>query len=120
MSKPLQRESDDALLLCILEEIKRLRHEVRALQPEPRRAGPDATALVLAIAESVGDADFNSAELIGATATDADLRCALGDDVSPRKLGKLLCRVEGEIVSGRKIVRIGNDRSGVIWRVLRV
>jgi hypothetical protein len=100
-------------LANVLAEIGRLR---LALEP-----GDEADArLVAAIAATVGDAAFTSRELV--RHADAGLGSALegADLVSPREVGWCLRRLRGIVVDGFRLERVGTDRDGIVWRVLRV
>lgn len=44
---------------------------------------------------------------------------ALAGTFSPRRLGKMLRRLEGQDISGYRVERCGQERDGIIW-VLRV
>jgi hypothetical protein len=77
------------------------------------------------VAELVGDAAFSAADVIVmARATKgSELRYALASAgaVTGRKLGHLLSRLEArrDRSDGIHFIRIGADREGVVWRVLR-
>jgi hypothetical protein len=100
--------------------------EIRAARrPRQRPLEPGAEALVQAIAEHVGKLLFAARDLVN----HAQLRAGSGlceailavcGALSGRRLGKFLRRVEGREIGGQKIVRVGADRDGATWRVLRL
>ena len=112
-------EMNDALGREILAELRaiRLLLEQRAARPlEARHA-----ELVAVIRETVGDAAFNAAELIefGETVpVIADALAAAGVGLNARKVGRLLRKVEGVNFGGFVIVRRGEDRDGIVWRLV--
>jgi hypothetical protein len=93
----------------------------RALSARAAPAGPrdDAdVALLAAVGASVGTAAFSSRELIRHGGVDPLLGDALrhADCVTAGDIGYLLRRCDGEIVAGRRLVRVGRDADGVIWQ----
>jgi hypothetical protein len=76
--------------------------------------------LVRAVRESVRDRMFTSAELAEHADLAPDLRAAIMGAVgavSPRRIGKLLRRIEGQDFGGASISRVGSDNSGIVWKV---
>jgi hypothetical protein len=114
----LQARQVIALLTRIAEEIERLR---KAAERHTAPARPDArhVALFLAINAATKARPFSSNELIDHAGFDPALRGALLDALdalSPRKLGRLLRRFEGEDVGGLCIERTAIDsRDGIVW-----
>jgi len=103
--------------------------EIRGLRAGQarRRAGSEQDdrdgLLGLLVAELVGDHAFQVADLLALGVTHAELQQALAfaGASNGRKLGHLLARLEARpgVNEGVHFVRIGADRSGVLWRVLR-
>lgn len=86
---------------------------------------PNVGALLRAIFERVGDRVFVAPELVEfALVADAEeLRGEIVRAVgalNPRRLGKRLAEVEGEEVDGLRLRRVGADRGGICWQVVRV
>jgi hypothetical protein len=76
----------------------------------------DPAALVMAIADEVGDRAFTVRELVAHAEIDAALARALGD-ISARRIGKALRKIVGWDFDGQTIERLGADGQGAIWRV---
>ena len=76
-------------------------------------------ALLVAIAEAVGDRPFTSAQLIAHAAADDALRDALlaADITTARELGTLCRRLEGVPLAGLCLARIKVHRDGIVWCV---
>jgi len=102
--------------------------KVRVLLEEARRPEPGDvrySELVRAMRETVRDKAFTTAELVEYAGLVPALREAIVAAVgalNPRRIGKLLRRIEGHDFDGVNIIRIGADSSGVVWgvRVSRV
>jgi hypothetical protein len=65
---------------------------------------------------------FTSLELIEhcEIASDAELEAAIlaaVGSLSPRKLGRLLAEVEGEVLDGLRVRRCGDGRQGLRWQI---
>jgi hypothetical protein len=87
---------------------------------------PPSTApwLALAIHAHAGEGVFTVGDLLLAAQAESDLRDAIIDEIgslNPRRLGKLLARIEGEIheENGLAVVRVGASNS-VLWGVRSV
>lgn len=113
----------EALLRDVLAEQARqagiLAEILRALD---RGHGPrDAAdvALLVAIAEAIGDRTFTAAQLVTHSHASSVLRDALeaADITNARDLGWVCRRVEGRPLSGLVLERDGDARAGVLWRV---
>jgi len=78
-------------------------------------------ALLLAIAEAVGDRPFTSAQLIAHAAAAEALREALlaADITTRQELGTLCRRLEGVPLAGLCLTRVDTIRGAVVW-VVRV
>jgi hypothetical protein len=75
-------------------------------------------AWVTAIADAVGPRIFYSAELMAhAKVTRGQLLSLIGKRTI-QQLGQVLSEISGKPVDGCRIERIGEDRTGAIWRVL--
>lgn len=90
------------------------------LAPRRREVG----VLLRAIHARVADRVFVAPELIEyAEISDAEeLRSAIlaaVGSLNARKLGKLFARVEGEDLGGYRLRRVGTDRAGITWQVVR-
>ena len=111
----------DGTFTAILDELRAIRAVLERAAPQRhRRIRDDDRAVVLAVGAVVGDAAFSSAEVIAHARLDARLRQALERadcDGSPRALGRLFARAEGQDVAGVALERVGADRAGLVWRV---
>ncbi len=123
--------TDGLILQQILDALNDLRAEqqvIRRLLVEGLDTRPIAAVrgtderLLLAVAEFVEETAFSVAEVIAHAALVGPLREALdaAGATNGRKLGKLFRRLEGGPVAGVRLVRIGVDRDGLVWRVSRV
>jgi len=76
-------------------------------------------AIIPAIAGAVGSRRFTCRELVAHSRVDPALAAALesADITTPRGCGKVLRRLERHPLSGYVLVRVGQDRDGIIWRV---
>lgn len=102
--------------------------EIRGLRADQARRRGDSEQndrdglLGLLVAELVGDHAFSAADVMARGVKHVDLRQALAcaGASNGRKLGHLLARLEARrgMNDGIHFVRIGADRSGVLWRVL--
>jgi hypothetical protein len=103
----------------VLEELRALRAELR--EHRPRRQPPGAEALLHEMRRHVGDRAFTARELVEfAALPDSEaLRIAITaltqGALNPKRLGKLLRRVEGLPVEGFVLRAIGADSAGRIW-----
>lgn len=100
-----------ALLRELLAEVRLLR-EALGQRPAP------PVALLRAIRERVGDRVFTAVELAEHAEVVGDLRAeilAAVGSLSPRKIGRALAAIEGEEAGGFRVVRVGQDRLGIIW-----
>ena len=103
--------------------------EIRGLRAAQARRRGDSEQddrdglLGLLVAEFVGDHAFSAAAVIALGVKHVELQHALAfaGASNGRKLGHLLARLEARpgVNDGVHFVRIGADRSGVLWRVLR-
>lgn len=89
---------------------------------ERGRGARDAAdvALLIAIAEAIGDRPFTSAQLMAHADADPALREALtaADITTPRELGTLCARrLEGAPLAGLCLERVHEHRDGILWRV---
>lgn len=111
-----------ALLTLVLHEVRDLRAEVRALR---RRRWPDldrAGDLLVVLAAAVGDYSFTVSDLTTRLAEperalvhEAIRACCGGLDGV--KLGKLLRAIEGQDLRGLHVLRLGEERDGVVWQL---
>jgi hypothetical protein len=76
-----------------------------------------ADALIVAIVQVVGHRIFNAREVAAHAALDPHLREALDTAgvTCGRSIGHFLRRHDGRLVSGVRIVRLGDDRDGAVW-----
>jgi hypothetical protein len=76
-------------------------------------------AVVVAIKDALRDHAFRARHVMRLAETDPALREALdaADVVSSRDLGQLLYRCEGAVIHGLRIVRVKDDRRGIVWVV---
>ena len=108
-------------------QLAALRDRVEALETwrahhEGRRGARDDAdrALLVAIAESIGDRRFTSVALIHhATMIAPALHEALlaADVQEPRELGALFRRLHGIAVDGVRVERVDDSRDGAVWSV---
>lgn len=116
----------DPLLVQVLAEVRELRLELAALRSDlaghGSQADPATADLLRAIESACGALPFTSSDLLAhAELPDcADLAVAIVACIgaaSARKLGKLLCRIEGVDVDGLAVHRVSEGRDGIVWRV---
>lgn len=116
----LQVDEHAALLGQILDELRLIR---QALVRRSRPRDEDDVRVFHAMAENkdVRSTRFSAAEVIRHALVAKALREALAaaDCESPRSLGRLFRRIEGREIDGLMLVRVGEDRQGLVW-VLRV
>ena len=76
-------------------------------------------ALLVAIAEAIGDRPFTSAQLMAHADADPALREAVtdADITNAQEFGCLCRRLEGIAAQGLRLERIDGGRDGVIWAV---
>jgi hypothetical protein len=88
---------------------------------ERGRGARDAAdiALLVAIAEAIGDRSFTSAQLIAHGDADPALRAQLlaADITGAQELGCVFRRLEGIALKGFRLERAGDERAGILWRV---
>jgi hypothetical protein len=118
MATPVTR-----LLAVLVEEQTRQRETLAQILRllEHGRGARDAAdvALLVAVAEAIGDRTFTSAQVVAHARTDPALRDAIDDaDITnPQELGCVFRRLEGITVTGLRLERVGDQREGVQWRV---
>jgi hypothetical protein len=108
----------EALLRELIAEVKGLRADLARTSGRRRPEIPDALLPILA--QAVFDKAFTATEVIRhASTVDAPLRAALdGAGLSnARQLGKWFRAIEGRVIVGARLTRIGTERDGVVWRV---
>jgi len=123
--RPNLRPTDEPEALALLRQIleRLVAIEARLAVRKPEISAADAE-LVRRIAEAVGARTFSGWEVVdharlpGAADLRAAVVAAIGSENSQR-LGKRLQRVEGQDVGGLRVVRVGVDRDGVLWRIAR-
>jgi hypothetical protein len=111
------------LMLQLIDEVRGLRAEVRALLGA-RRPPPDAAgeALLRAIHDHVRERPFTCFDLVdhvevaNAEKLGAAIMAACGA-LSPRRVGRLLRSIEGEPLEGLRVVRVGISRAGILWQL---
>ena len=110
----------DGELWAELEELRKRLEVLERIVLSGRGARDEADrALVPAMATSFGSVTFGSRELVAHTRVDPKLREAFEatDAVTPREVGKLLRRLEGQAVGHLRLERCGQDRDGLRWCV---
>lgn len=103
------------LLEELLAEVRGLRAdlcELRRKSEPPVKPGD----LITAIAECVGDSEFTTTDLVHHARYAEPMREKLSG-MSPKKIGRLFRKIEGQDFDGLCISRIGDDRDGVLWRI---
>src|SRR5687767_1868117 len=120
MHDPLPDTS--VMLAAILAELKGLRADL-AISRTPLTDRQKLANLLHVIAETVGDNLFTCSDLLLRipAPNDAAMRAAILQAVgveSPRRIGKLLKRYEGLEAGGFRIIRVGQERDGVLWQVV--
>ena len=112
------------MLTATAEDLVLEARHLRADQARRRAASEqderDAILGVL-VAELVGDDAFSPADVMARGEKHLELRHALAcaGGSNGRRLGHLLIRLEARGGDGIHFLRIGADRSGLVWRVLR-
>ncbi|MBB3020664.1 hypothetical protein FHR70_003750 [Microvirga lupini] len=110
----------DALLRVLISEVRGLRADIARQAGAPVQADSLA-ALLDAIASAVGARVFTASELadFAEAAPPEKLLTALhaAGGTSPRKVGKLLRRMEKQELAGWRVLQVGSDRDGIIWKV---
>lgn len=120
----------------ILQLVRQLAADVHALRQADERktggalSGADRAALTIllpAIADAFGDLHFTTRELFRyANAKDDILMAEIARACGPvttgtvRRLGKLLTRAAGFALDDLRVVRVGDERDGAVWSVVRV
>ncbi len=108
----------DAVLCAILLELHRIRSELE------RRSCPrdsdDLRVLRALLTTNVATTRFSSADVVDYARVEPDpalLREALelADCQDPMSLGRLFGRVEGHVINGMVLARLGRDKRGVVW-----
>ena len=129
LRQPLPQQTDDtaALLHQILAELHALRAvvDLLAVRSPGRILGDDDRAalepLLPAVYGLIGDRVWSVAVAVTVAATADDLAGALAPFVvTPgglRRLGKLLRRADGLPIGGFVVQRVGDERTGALWRV---
>lgn len=76
-------------------------------------------ALLIAIAETIGDRDFSGAQLFAHARVAPVLRDALDacDLTNAREFGWLARRLEVSVLRGVRLGRVGESSAGLLWRV---
>jgi len=103
--------------------LERIAGAAERLSGVPQR--PEVSALVAAIHGRVADRVFVAPELVefAEVAAAEELRGAIlaaVGSLNPRRLGKRLAEIEGEEIDGYRLRRVGADRGGICWQVVRV
>jgi hypothetical protein len=105
------------LLRAILTELRLWRADgTRVTRPE--RPPVPHEAIIAALVTSVAYTMFSSREVIDrAERLDRELRAALNaaDLLNARKLGKFLQGIEGRVIGGVRLERLGVDNQGAVW-----
>lgn len=108
---------------AVLEQLAAIRALLEQQDQPKKNSGRSDAILLLAVAEAVADRAFSAAEVIAhARLVDGALRAALeaAGVTNGRKLGKVFRRLEGHEIAGLRLVRLGAERDGIVWRVSRV
>jgi hypothetical protein len=117
----MRSSETSALLRELIAEVRGLRVDLarHAGAPTPTEG---LANLLEAIAFTVGDREFTAPELaqFAEIAPPEKLLTALHEagGTNPRKVGKLLRRLEKQECGGWRVVQIGNDREGILWKVV--
>lgn len=108
--------------------LRELVYEVRGLRADlARQAGAPIPAtsladLVEAIASTAGDCVFTAVELeeFAEAAPPEKLQIALhaAGGTNPRRIGKLLRRLQKQEFPNWRVVEMGSDRDGILWKVV--
>jgi hypothetical protein len=117
----MRSSETNELLRELIAEVRGLRAAL-ARQPGDQSPSSSLADLVEAIAFTVGDREFTAPELakFAEVAPPEKLLTALHEagGTNPRKVGKLLRRMEKQECGGWRVVQIGTDREGIIWKVV--
>jgi hypothetical protein len=116
----------------LVEVVAELARQVAALTVEVRQSkritdrksvSPDAAELVRAVHAAMADAAFTALELQARSLeADAPGLClaALLAGRSPRSVGHMLAKAADKDTGGLVLRRVGEDRAGCVWCVVRV
>lgn len=110
----------NALLHVLISEVRGLRADLarQAGVPVPVEG---LTGLLEAIAFTVGDRVFTAPELakFAEAAPPEKLLTSLhaAGGTNPRKVGKLLSRMEKQDCGSWRVVQVGSERDGILWKV---
>jgi hypothetical protein len=128
---PAPNRRDAEPLAAILAELRALRADLAALavdrlpgagMPETRADDAPVANLLRTIAANIGDSLFCTTDLWtrlpspASEAVHAAVVRAVGA-ASPRRLGKLLRRIEGRDIAGLCVRRVDLIREGVVWQI---
>ncbi len=113
----------DPLVIALLKQILERETEILAQLRAVQRASedPGIAALLHAVIAACGALPFTAADLLEHAALSD--RVALAEALatcganSPRKLGKLLRRIEGAEFDGLVVQRVAEGRDGIVWRI---
>lgn len=110
----------DRLLGQVLDELRLIR-QVLERRSRPRDEDDLRVFHAMAVNQDVRSTRFSAADVIRHALVARALRDALtaADCENPRSLGRLFRRIEGREIDGLTLVRVGEDRHGLVW-VLRV
>ena len=113
-------DSNDVQLAAVIARVEAIEQWRAEVQGSRGARDADDRALLVAIAESIGDRRFTSGELIHhatiAPALHEALRAA--DVQEPHELGVLFRRLQGITIDGMRVERTDDSRAGAVWRVL--
>jgi hypothetical protein len=112
-----EASTTDALLRELIDQLIGLRADARDRRPSPlTRQDRDPLARILPVVIGVcGSELFTARELVEDES--ADLRLVLAGQ-TPKRLGRLLQRAEGQRIGGFVVQRDGLEVGAVLWRIV--
>lgn len=122
-ASPTLESIETLLRQVIAEQARHATIQADILRAIERSQGPrDAAdqAVLVAIAEAIGDRRWTSGQLLEHAALVPALRDALlaADVTATSALGWFCRRVHGGPGPGTRLERVGDSRAGVLWRVV--
>lgn len=110
-----------AVLQKVIAELEAVKASVRRLERGRGRPRDEGDVRVMrALIPTVAARRFSAREVHAVADGELALALVEADTDNPRAIGKLLRRCEGVAIDGWKLERVGGDRDGLVWRVLRV
>jgi hypothetical protein len=111
-----------ALLARIVERLDEHDARLGMLERQHAPRDDDDRAVLLALVAAAVGTLFSAREVWQHRRVAPKLAAALdaADVGNARGLAKLFRRIEGHDINGFRLVRVGKDRDGLLWRIVRV